>query len=190
MQLLPLQEVANQIKPGLPLAWGIRDGNGKLLLARGHRVADAAMLDTLLSRGMFVDAAEMRAALAASHAANKPKEGFFGRWRLSSGRLNTLLTTSPSDLRAALDEVVSVLIALADRYPDKVLFQILRHDQTKLQSYGVSHSLHCAAVCCLTAKRLGWSDEQRRTVVSAAMSMNLSMIELQGRLAVQSAAPS
>ena len=41
MQLLPLQEVANQIKPGLPLAWGIRDGNGKLLLARGHRVADA-----------------------------------------------------------------------------------------------------------------------------------------------------
>ena len=189
MQLLPLQEVASQIKPGMPLAWGIRDGNGKLLLARGHRVTDAAMLSTLLSRGMFVDAAEMRAALAAGHAANKPKEGFFGRWRLSSGRLNTLLTTSPADLRSALDEVVNVLISLADRYPDKVLFQILRHDQTKLQSYGVSHSLHCAAVCCLTGKRLGWSDEQRRTLVSAAMSMNLSMIELQGRLAVQSGAP-
>ena len=189
MQLLPLQEVANQIKPGLPLAWGIRDGNGKLLLARGHRVADAQMLRTLLSRGMFVDAAEMRAVLAASSAANKPREGFFGRWRLSSGRLNTLLTTSPAELRAALDEVVNVLMALADRYPDKVLFQILRHDQTKLQSYGVSHSLHCAAVCCLTGKRMGWDDNQRRMLVSAAMSQNLSMIELQGRLAVQAAPP-
>ena len=80
-------------------------------------------------------------------------------------------------------------MALADRYPDKVLFQILRHDQTRLQSYGVSHSLHCAAVCCLTGKRMGWDDNQRRMLVSAAMSMNLSMIELQGRLAVQSAPP-
>jgi hypothetical protein len=186
VQLLPLQEVANQIKPGFPLAWGIRDGNGKLLLARGHRVTDATMLQALLARGMFVDANELRA--ASSHA-SKPREGFFGRWRLSSGRLNTLLTTPPGELRAALDEVVGVLIALADRYPDQVLFQILRHDQTKLQSYGVSHSLHCAAVCCLTGKRMGWDEGQRRTLVSAAMSMNLSMIELQGRLAVQSAAP-
>ena len=186
MQLLPLQEVANQIKPGLPLAWSIRDGNGKLLLARGHKVADAQMLSTLLSRGMFVDAAEMR---AASSTATRPKEGFFGRWRLCGGRLHTLLTTSPTDLLAGLDEVVNVVMSLADRYPDKVLFQILRHDQTKLQWYGVSHSLHCAAVSCLTGKRMGWDDNQRRTLVSAAMSMNLSMIELQGRLAVQAAPP-
>jgi len=189
MQLLPLMDVASQIKPGLPLAWSIRDENGKLLLARGHRVADTAMLNALLSRGMFVDAAEMRAAMAAGSAASKPREGFFGRWRLSSGRLNTLLTTQQADLRGALDEVVNVLISLADRYPDKVLFQILRHDQTKLQSYGVSHSMHCAAVCCLTARRMGWDDEQRRMLVAAATSMNLSMIELQGRLAVQVAPP-
>jgi hypothetical protein len=189
MQLLPLHEVANQIKPGHPLAWGIRDGNGKLLLARGHRVADAQMVSALLARGMFVDASEMRAALAASTTATKPREGFFGRWRLSSARLNTLLTATPAELCSALDEVVNVLMALADRYPDKVLFQILRHDQTRLQSYGVSHSLHCAAVCCLTGRRMGWDDSQRRMLVSAAMSMNLSMIELQGRLAVQSLAP-
>ena len=189
MQLLPLHEVAYQIKPGLPLAWGIRDGDGKLLLARGHRVVDVAMLNALLSRGMFVDAAEMRAAQAASVAAAKPREGFFGRWRLSSGRLHTLLTTSPADLRSSLDEIVNVLMALADRYPDKVLFQILRHDQTKLQSYGVSHSLHCAAVCCLTGKRMGLDENQRRMLVGAAMSMNVSMIELQGRLAVQPVPP-
>lgn len=186
MQLLPLQEVASQIKPGSPLAWGIRDSNGKLLLARGHRVADAAMLETLLARGMFVDADEIR---AAGRSGAPPKEGFFGRWRLSSARLNTLLTSPPAQLRAAMDEVVGVLMALAERYPDKVLFQILRHDQTRLQAYGVSHSLHCAAVCCLTGRRMGWDEAQRRTLVSAAMSMNLSMIELQGRLAVQGAKP-
>jgi HD-GYP domain-containing protein (c-di-GMP phosphodiesterase class II) len=189
VELLPLQEVASQIKPGAALQWGVRDSNGKLLLARGHRVTDAAMLQALLARGVFVDANEMRAVQNGTNA-HKPKEGFFGRWRLSSGRLNTLLTAPPSELGQALREVADVLVALADRYPDKVLFQILRHDQTRLQSYGVSHSLHCAAVSCLTGKRLGWSDTDRKRIVAAAMSMNLSMIELQGRLAVQAAPPS
>jgi HD-GYP domain-containing protein (c-di-GMP phosphodiesterase class II) len=187
VQLLPLQEVASQIRPGAPLAWSIRDGSGKLLLARGHTVTDVAMLQALLARGMFVDAAELRA--AHGREVQAPKEGFFGRWRLSSARLNTLLTAPQAELGSALAEVADLLMMLADRYPDKVLFQILRHDQTRLQAYGVSHSLHCAAVCCLTARRLGWNDEERRTLVASALSMNLSMIELQGRLAVQGARP-
>jgi HD-GYP domain-containing protein (c-di-GMP phosphodiesterase class II) len=187
VQLLPLQEVAGQIRLGAPLAWSIRDGNGKLLLARGHLVTDAAMLQALLERGMFVDAAELRA--AHGREVQPPKEGFFGRWRLSSARLNTLLTAPPPELGAALSEVADVLISLADRFPDQVLFQILRHDQSRLQAYGVSHSLHCAAVSCLTGKRLGWKPDERRTLVGAALSMNLSMIELQGRLAVQGARP-
>ena len=189
MQLLPLQEVAGQIKPGAPLAWGIRDANGKLLLARGHRVTDAQMLQQLLSRGMYVDAHEVRTAGSCGET-RTPKEGFFGRWRLSSARLNTLLTaSSPGELRGAIEEVVGVLVTLADRYPDMVLFQILRHDQSRLQAYGVSHSLHCAAVCCLTGKRMAWDDAQRRTLVGAAMTANLSMVTLQGSLARQSTAP-
>src|SRR5205085_4037771 len=38
-------------------------------------------------------------------------------------------------------------------------------------------------------RRMGWSEPERRSLVSAAMSMNLAMIELQGRLAVQAAPP-
>jgi hypothetical protein len=148
-------------------------------------VVDENMLQTLLARGMFVDAAEARAAGGARETATAPKEGFFGRWRLSGSRLNTLLTAPPPQLGASIDEVVGVLSSLADRYPDKVLFQILRHDRSRLNAYGVTHSLHCAAVCCLSARRLGWSDAERRTLVSAALTMNVSMIELQGRLAVQ-----
>jgi HD-GYP domain-containing protein (c-di-GMP phosphodiesterase class II) len=45
-------------------------------------------------------------------------------------------------------------------------------------------------VCCLSARRLGWSDAERRTLVSAGLTMNVSMIELQGRLAVQATPPS
>jgi HD-GYP domain-containing protein (c-di-GMP phosphodiesterase class II) len=186
MQLLPLQEVASQIKLGAPLAWGIRDANGKLLLARGHLVADTQTLQSLLVRGMYVDLDEMR---AAANEARTPKESFFGRWRAISARLNTVLTAPSSVLGAALEEVTGVLMALGERYPDEVLFQILRHDQTRLQAYGVSHSLHCAAVCSLTGKRMGWSEAERSTLVNAALSMNVSMIDLQGKLAVQGTRP-
>ena len=186
MQLLPLVDVAGQLKPGMPLPWGVRDASGQLLLARGHRISDPNMLQNLLDRGMFVDAIEVRAASGRSDAISPPQEGFFGRWRLMSARLNTLLQAQPpSDLRSAMEEVVAVLISLGDRDPDKLLFQILRHDGSRHQTYGVAHSLHAASVVCLTAKRLGWCDEDRRSVVGAALTMNLSMVELQGRLAAQ-----
>lgn len=118
------------------------------------------------------------------------KETFLGRWQAVQARLHTVLHTPPIELGQALDEVIGVMIGLADKWPDKMLFQILRQDQSKLQSYGVWHSLHTAAICCLTAKRMGWNDQRRRSLVGAAVSMNLSMIELQGHLALQSSRPS
>ena len=192
MQLLPLQDVISQIKPGSVLPWGVRDSNGNLLLAKGHLIVDASMLQALLDRGMFVDALKARSAAAPpanSGAVATPKEGFFGRWSLLQRRLNSLLATPPPDLRKAMDEVITLLITLTDSDPDQVLFLILRHDQSRLQSYGGAHSLHCGAVCCMTALRMGWTESKRRSLVGAALTMNISMIELQGQLAVQSKPP-
>ncbi len=73
-----------------------------------------------------------------------------------------------------IDEVTGLLMNLADRYPDRLLFQILRHDQSRLQAYGVSHSLHTSAVCSLTARRMGWDETRRRSLMNAALTMNIS----------------
>lgn len=189
MKLVPLQDMAAQLKPGAPLPWGVRDASGKLLLAKGHMVADAEMLRVLLERGMFVDAVEAQGPGARSDAVPAQKEGFFGRWRLLYGRLGSLLMTPSETLGQAITELSESLISLVDSDPDKMLFQILRHDQTRLQTYGVSHSLHTAAVCCLTARRMGWDEDERRSLVSAALTMNVSMIALQGRLAMQPTPP-
>lgn len=189
MKLLPLQDVAAQLKPGAPLPWGIRDADGKLLLARGHLVADAEMVRVLLERGMFVDAGEVGGTGSRSEPVPVQKEGFFGRWRLLYGRLGSILMSPADNLGQVIGELAGLLISLVDSDPDKMLFQILRHDQTRLQTYGVSHSLHTAAVCCLTARRMGWDEDQRRSLVGAALTMNVSMIALQGRLAMQATPP-
>ncbi len=191
MQLLPISNVAGQLKPGMPLPWGVRDASGKLLLARGQMVSDVSMVQALLDRGTYVDADEARNANGGSRSgATTRKENFLGRWQAIQARLHTVLHTPPAGLGQALGEVISVLIGLADKWPDKMLFQILRQDQSKLQSYGAWHSLHTAAICSLTSRRMGWTEPRRRSLVGAALSMNLSMVELQGKLALQTHRPS
>lgn len=190
MQLVPITSVAEQLKPGTLLPWGVRDANGKLLLARGQTIADATMVQALLERGTYVDADEARNAIAGSRPSEARKGSFLDRWQGAQARLHTILHTPPTELGQAFDEIAGVLIGLADKLPDKMLFQILRQDQSKLQSYGVWHSLHTAVICCLTSRRMEWDELCRRSLVCAALSMNLSMIELQGELALQSHRPS
>ena len=67
MQLLKL--VHNLVKLGEPLPWGVRDANGKLLLAQGHLIATADQLAAVLERGAFVDIEEAKAAAKRATAA-------------------------------------------------------------------------------------------------------------------------
>lgn len=190
MELISILEVAGQLKAGSPLPWGVRDGTGKLLLARGHTLTDPRMVQALLERGMFVDAGEVRATgRGGKDPIAVPKQGFLGRWRGLLARLTTLLTSPQDNFAQAMVEVVDVLLGMADRESDKMLFQILRHDHSRPLMYGLAHSLHTAGVCCLTARRMGWPEAQLRSLVSAALTMNISMLELQGRLAVQHTRP-
>lgn len=186
MQLIPLDQVASQLTPGDVLPWGVRDASGRLLLARGHLIKDASVVQTLLERGMFVDAEEARGAARQSQAA---PEGYFSRWRKLHARYHVLMQGPvPDDLRTPVEEVARAMVAMGDEDPDKMLFEILRHDTARLQSYGISHALHSAAVCLLTVRRLGWAEPDRRRLVCAALTMNLTITELQGRLAAQEGA--
>jgi len=184
MQLLPLKDLAGQLSAGGTLPWSIRDANGKLLLARGHLVTDSNMLESLLSRGMFVDMTEMKAAERRSDTVQQ-RQTFLSRWQAMQWRLSKVLTQPSGELQQTIEELTTALLGVIERDADKAIFQILRQDQSRFSAYGVSHSWHAAVVCCLAARRLGWDEPQRRSLVRAALSMNISMIELQGRLACQ-----
>jgi HD-GYP domain-containing protein (c-di-GMP phosphodiesterase class II) len=74
---------------------------------------------------------------------------------------------------------------LTERHTDPLIYAIVRHDHSRFASYGSVHSLHVAAVCSLLARRMGWSEERHACAVCAALTMNLSIIELQGHLAAR-----
>jgi HD-GYP domain-containing protein (c-di-GMP phosphodiesterase class II) len=186
MKLLPLEQFSHHLQPGVALPWGVRDSNGKLLLARGHVMADAAMVSTLLERGMFVDADEINRANGGEQHQAVKDESLSSRWAGLQSRLGVLLR-SPTEAHF-LDRVresIDHIGGLADRNTDLLIFLILRHDHTRYANYGVVHSLHVASLCGLVTRRLNWPDARRNSLIGAALTMNLSILDLQGRLAAQ-----
>jgi len=184
MKLVPLQSVSSKLRVGAPLPFGVRDENGKLLLARGLLVATDAMLNALLERGVFVDVEDLRDPLARGEVVATPDENFFDRWDALQARLGSLLR-SPHErfFLPRLRECVSLLINLSERNADQLIFVVMRHDHSRYAVYGTAHSLHVAAVCSLISRRLGWTREQQESLVGAALTQNLAIVELQGFLA-------
>lgn len=85
----------------------------------------------------------------------------------------------------ALEGVTEPLLAVVERDPDLAIFQILRQEGNYLTQYGINHSIHCAITAFLVAARLGGSEAELQRTFKAALTMNISMLELQGELATQ-----
>ena len=195
MQLLKL--VTNLVKLGEPLPWGVRDAQGKLLLAQGHIIEDAGQLATVLERGAFVDveeakAAAVRRATEEKQRAQQPQRpvNLFTLWERELWNLDRLLRSAEEPgFAERADEVAQHLVALTDRDPDIAIYLCVRQDPKRLAIYGLAHAIHCALICLIVSRRLGWENDKVLSTVKAALTMNISTLELQGRLAVQGVPP-
>ncbi|RTL38679.1 MAG: hypothetical protein EKK53_18720 [Burkholderiales bacterium] len=184
MKLVPIQQVGSHIKSGAALPFGVRDAEGKLLLAKGQMVPSDQMREALLNRGVFVDLDELRDASARGSEGGTGSEDFFARWEALQTRLSVLLRAPQETLfLPRVKECAAQLIGWAERFTDQVLFVVIQHDHNRHEVYGLAHLLHTAAVCAVLSRRLGWTPERQKSLVGAALTMNLSIIDLQGRLA-------
>ena len=184
MKLVPIQQVGGHIKAGGPLPFGVRDAEGKLLLAKGQMVPNDQMREALLNRGVFVDLDELRDASARGNDGGTGSEDFFARWEALQTRLSVLLRAPQETLfLPRVKECAAQIIGWAERFTDQLIYVVIQHDHNRHEVYGLAHLLHAAAVCALLSRRLAWSPERQRSLVGAALTMNLSIIDLQGRLA-------
>ena len=182
-----LKLIPGQIMLGMPLPFGVRDENGKLLLARGQLIATESQLEALLSRGLYADATEVEASQGGrSDKADTKRLTMFDLWDQAIWRLERVLKSIDQEPGFAqrCDEFASQMMGLVERDPDIAIYLSVRKDERRLAHYGLTHSLHCALVCQLMGTRSGWSVDRIRTLVKAALTMNLAIVELQGRYAV------
>jgi len=77
---------------------------------------------------------------------------------------------------------------LARRDVDAALYLLLQSSATEGGRYSACHAMLCALICELCAEGLGWQAGEVDSLTHAAMTMNLSMTELQDALVVQNTA--
>jgi len=175
----------HRFQVGKPTPYGIFDGSGRLLLARGHPLDSDDQLDRLIDRDATVDMREVDDSVR--RIANARPEQLPGFWDESIGAMGRVLRANPAaDFTRSLDEASRGLAALIERDPDLAILQAVRGDgSVNSMSYASRHAVHTATAACLAAKRLGWSTERARCVLRAALTMNISMTELQNQLVTQ-----
>ena len=180
-----LRMVADQIQVGQPLPFGVRDEQGKLLLAKGRVVANDSQRQILVDRGLYVDHDDAAAdEEGAGPDGAKRRTTLFDLWKQTTARLDMLLTSiDKPGFAERCDGFAGQLMALIARDPDIAIYHSVRQDPNRLSLYGLAHALHCALVCQLAATRAGWPPERVRTLVKASLTMNLSIVEVQGRFA-------
>ena len=74
---------------------------------------------------------------------------------------------------------------LARRDVDAALYLLLQSSAAEGGRYSACHAMLCALICELCAEGLGWRAGEVDSLAHAAMTMNLSMTELQDALIVQ-----
>lgn len=197
MKLLRLPRAKVQL--GLPVPWNILDEDEQLLLKKGQLVVTEHQLEALLARGAFVDVEEIKAAAQApaperSHKA-VASNSLFDLWEQTTQTLqklaldanNTDPAVPPESLRwpARLDEFARHVIRLVDVNPDIAIYRCLRQEQNHHFYYGYLHAIHTAVLALLLGRHLAWPPTRVLALVKAAITMNLSILDLQGQMAAQ-----
>jgi HD-GYP domain-containing protein (c-di-GMP phosphodiesterase class II) len=195
MKLLQLPK--SQVRIGVPLPWDVRDEQTRLLLSRGHVIQSEAQLDALLERGAFVDAEEARATAhlyqgsgpvpAQEPTATPRVQNLFGLWSQSTEEMRKLMVKVPHapDLPTRVAEFAAWLIELVDKDTDIALYHCVRQESAHTFFYGYNHSIHTAIISLLLARRLQWAQPRMMSLVKAAITMNMSVLDLQGKMADQ-----
>lgn len=188
MSFTALSVVKHRIRIGAPLPFSVRDADRTLLLARGQTIGSEQQLEALFERGALVDMDELQS--PAELARKLPREQLPAHWNACLSRVSQALQSAPHhSFGSALEDAAAPVVALIERDPDLAIFQVLRHDANELTEYGARRSINSAITSYLVAQRLGWDDAEMAKAFKVALTMNVSMLELQGELSRQRSAP-
>lgn len=188
MPFAELSAVRHRLLIGAPLPFNVRNADHTLLLAKGHAVESQAQLDALFERGALVDIAELQS--ARDEILKAPRGMLPQLWTQAMSRLgDTLRDASAPSFREALADAAMPVQSLVERDPDLAIFQVLRQGAGADLEYGAQRSLQTAITSLLVALRLGWEPADAERAFKVALTMNLSMLELQGQLSRQNTPP-
>lgn len=216
MDLIEIKQ--NLLMLGMSLEFTLRDENGSILLAKGHRIDSVQQLDGLRSRKkIFVEIDETdegkRAMMEGITTLNKlgaPIKDFSKHLKLNLNEGDSKLSGTLAERWGEVESKLAGLLAsvgstpelekkvrLLDQHIQSLLtenssasqFLLFNRAVTHFSGYSVTHSLLCAGLMHLLAPFFALTEAERASLVCAALTMNVAMTRLQDALALQKAAP-
>jgi len=191
--------IIDDIEIGESLPWDIMDSYGRLLLKQGSVIDNLAHAKEMIERGMYIEKGlytKLPVFDRVHSTANPGKDvaqaplkeespSVLYNINLAVKRLDVLLKNIQKfpDARGSILEVVR-LIRLAIRLSeDLALASIqLNHESG---SYCVRHCVDTAILAMIVAESMKKSAQEIQDIGAAALTMNISMIELQEKLQVK-----
>jgi HD-GYP domain-containing protein (c-di-GMP phosphodiesterase class II) len=163
-----------------PLPWDVCDAAGHLLLARGTRIEDEAVVDRLLERGACRSGVEPEPAQEQAAVAGGP---VFDRLTYLARRLQEVFAAvfraQLQSLGAEVVRLADAIQALCDQDSEAGLAALhLAEDSC----YTAVHPVHTALLSAILISRLGLEPGQRRAILCAALTANLSCVKQQETL--------
>ena len=218
MHLIPVS--IESIRIGHPLPFPLMDKGGVLLAKKDFVVDSRRTLEDFSARGdgLYIDVADYeahhRAYVERLHGMVRDGKtlGAIARTKLTAAESGSrvapendkadwldLQVQSNALLRAfqgaqfgdRLERFHAQLQRHTQRNPDGTLFALIYLSGTEPRMYSATHAMLTCVMCELAAREvLNWPPELQNLAGKVALTMNLSMTDLQDRLALQSEAPS
>jgi HD-GYP domain-containing protein (c-di-GMP phosphodiesterase class II) len=169
----------SEIRVGQPLPWNVFDAGGVLLLRRGFVIDTQKALDRLIEDGLFVSENDNPPPKRPPPEPEKPS----ALQLLMDAR--RLFGTPNQDLSAVRDFPGRVrrIAQLVDQAcltnPDVAIATILLLQD---HSYTIRHHINTAIIANLVCRAMSMPEEKKQQVTAAALTMNVSMYEVQDKL--------
>jgi HD-GYP domain-containing protein (c-di-GMP phosphodiesterase class II) len=176
---------------GQKLPWPVYDVEEALLLQESTLIASVKQLNVLLEKGLYrglttEEAQENKELKKRQDAAEKRKkvtDNPFDMKNSCAKKTEQLLGDLASGIKT---DVVEITLHISNqirhccqRNANATLAAVHLSEEF---SYSVLHPLHTTILCELLMRRLNFTDTQKQTVMSASLTMNVGMYELQNQL--------
>lgn len=179
MRSAPLATVRHRIVLGRSLPFNVYAEDDSLLLARGMRVDSSEHVEALIARGVRVNLDEVLDPVAL--ARRSPAEMLPRVWQeVQEQMVGVMRQRDAGDLEARLQQATAPLATLIERDPDVAIFQLLVEQQDERREQGIRQAIQAAVVTALIAHRLNWATADLARATKAALTMNISVLELFG----------
>ncbi len=171
------------VRLGEVLPWAVFDKKNRLLYNKGSVINSEKQLSVLLKKGLYRKEGE--GAEEQDNIADVNPFHLIGELTVRLRRVYESLFTvdPPKDVETRVERICARLIQLCDTDVDAALGAV--HLDQKEQ-YTIIHPLHTAILCYLIAERLEFDRSRTYSLMAAALTSNVGMIDLQETLQTQS----